>query len=235
MGDDAEGRLDELAERYRLSAFQRDRLTALLAVVGCDGHAPTAIKDPLLATDVHLADSLAALELGVFGDGQRLVDIGAGAGFPGLPLAIACPASSVVLVDSQMRKCAFMGRAAASSKLTNAEVVCRRIEEWNAGFLVHDIALARALAPQPVVLEYAAPLLRLGGLLIDWRGRRDSEEEAAADCAAVVLGMKREQIVRTVPFSEARDRHLHVFVKAEETPSRFPRRAGVARKRPLGC
>jgi 16S rRNA (guanine527-N7)-methyltransferase len=94
--------------------------------------------------------------------------------------------------------------------------------------------LARALAPQPVVLEYAAPLLRMGGTLIDWRGRRNADEERAAARAAQTLGLRLAEVRKVEPFPAATDRHLHVFVKDRETPDRFPRRAGIARKRPLG-
>jgi len=95
--------------------------------------------------------------------------------------------------------------------------------------------VARALAPQTVVLEYAAPLLRNGGALVDWRGRRSAEAEAQADRAATVLGLRRQEIRRVAPFEGATDHHLHVFTKVHETPPRFPRRAGIARKRPLGA
>jgi 16S rRNA (guanine527-N7)-methyltransferase len=95
--------------------------------------------------------------------------------------------------------------------------------------------VARALAPQPVVLEYAAPLLRIGGVLVDWRGRRDRERERQSAAAIQQLGLRSVQLRRTAPFEGARDRHLHVFEKVAITPARFPRRAGIARKRPLGC
>jgi 16S rRNA (guanine527-N7)-methyltransferase len=97
-----------------------------------------------------------------------------------------------------------------------------------------DVVTSRALAPQPVVLEYAAPLLRLGGTLVDWRGRRDPPGERAAERAAAVLGLRRVNVREVRPFARATDRHLHVFEKVSETPARFPRRTGVARKRPLG-
>jgi 16S rRNA (guanine527-N7)-methyltransferase len=110
-----------------------------------------------------------------------------------------------------------------------------RAEEWGDGSSHHDLVVARALAAQPVVLEYAAPLLKVGGALVDWRGKRMPEEEDLADRAAEALGLRRTEVRRVVPFAGARDHHLHVFVKVEETPARFPRRAGVARKRPLCC
>jgi 16S rRNA (guanine527-N7)-methyltransferase len=96
------------------------------------------------------------------------------------------------------------------------------------------VVVARALGSQPLVLEYAAPLLRVGGSLVDWRGRRDPREEARALAAAGELGMERAEVRRVTPFAGVRDRHLHVFVKTAPTPPRFPRRPGAARKRPLG-
>jgi 16S rRNA (guanine527-N7)-methyltransferase len=77
-------------------------------------------------------------------------------------------------------------------------------------------------------------LLRLGGLLVDWRGRRASEEERKALLAAGQLGLERLEIRKVVPFAGARDRHLHLYLKVTQTPLEFPRRAGIARKRPLG-
>jgi 16S rRNA (guanine527-N7)-methyltransferase len=116
----------------------------------------------------------------------------------------------------------------------NAHVICTRAEGWEEGRSRNDVVVARALAPQTVVLEYAAPLLRLGGSLVDWRGRRARPEEDAAARAAAELGLRRLEIRRVQPFAGARDHHLHLFAKVDETPARFPRRAGMARKRPLG-
>jgi 16S rRNA (guanine527-N7)-methyltransferase len=90
------------------------------------------------------------------------------------------------------------------------------------------------VASQPVVLEYAAPLLRLDGTLVDWRGKRVVAEERAAARAAEELGLALVSIEKVQPFKGARDRHLHLYVKVWETPLKFPRRPGMARKRPLG-
>lgn len=89
------------------------------------------------------------------------------------------------------------------------------------------------MAAQPIVLEYAAPLLRLGGALVDWRGRRDSEEERVAIETARLLGLKRDSVRRVRPYEGVRDHHLHIYTKIRETPEGFPRRAGMAGKRPL--
>jgi 16S rRNA (guanine527-N7)-methyltransferase len=206
----------------------------ILAVLAGDGRAPTTIRDPWRAVEAHLADSLTALGLGAVREAGRAADLGAGAGFPGLALAVALPLSEVCLVESQARKCAFMEQICAAAEIGNARVVCVRAEEWHDGLRDNDLVVARALAPQPVVLEYAAPLLRLGGTLVDWRGRREAAQERRAAAAGDELGLRLLEIRRVEPFEGARDHRLHVYLKVAETPPRFPRRAGVARKRPLG-
>jgi 16S rRNA (guanine527-N7)-methyltransferase len=227
--------LATLASRHGLTQEQSTQLAILIARLATDELAPTSVTAPLRAVDVHIADSLVALELELVRKAVQIAEIGAGAGFPGLALAVALPGSRVRLVESQARKCGFVERVAAEAGIENAEAVCARVEEWPEGIGAHDLVLARAVGPQPIVLEYAAPLLRLGGALVDWRGRRNPEEEHAATEAAEVLGLRRESICRVVPYEGARDHHLHVYLKGRETPDRFPRRAGMARKRPLAA
>ncbi|HEX4837199.1 MAG TPA: 16S rRNA (guanine(527)-N(7))-methyltransferase RsmG [Solirubrobacteraceae bacterium] len=225
--------LDRLAERYGLPGRQLDQLARIVGTLALDELAPTTVREPARAVDVHIADSLVALELEAVRVADRIADIGAGAGFPGLPLAVALPGSKVELVDSQARKCAFIERVTAAAGIENAEAVCARVEEWPEGIGAHDLVLARAVGAQPIVLEYAAPLLRLGGALVDWRGRREPEEERVAAEVAALLGLERESIRRVEPFEGVRDHNLHVYVKVGETPDRFPRRVGMARKKPL--
>jgi 16S rRNA (guanine527-N7)-methyltransferase len=233
MSDDITKRIHGLGRRYSLSAHAESQLAVILTGLAQDIQAPTSVREPAQAVDVHLADSLVALELNLVREARRIADIGAGAGFPGLALAVALTGSEVKLVDSQARKCAFVQRVAVAAGIENAEVVCARVEEWPEGIGAHDVVLARAVAPQPIVLEYAAPLLRLGGALVDWRGRRDPEEEQAGLVVGEILGFERESLRRFEPFEAARDHHLHVWVKTRETPDRFPRRVGMARKKPL--
>ncbi len=218
-----------------LSAAQQQQLTGVLELLERDEHAPTTVRAPEEAARTHVADSLAALGLDVVLDARQIADLGSGAGFPGLALAVALPDAHVSLVESQRRKCEFLARVCTATAIENASVVCSRAEEWREGASRNDVVVARALAPQAVVLEYAAPLLRLGGALVDWRGRRSPEAEAQASHAAQELGLRREAIHRVVPFAGATNHHLHVFAKVSETPPRFPRRAGIARKRPLGA
>jgi 16S rRNA (guanine527-N7)-methyltransferase len=236
IGEDDEGSLlAGLAARYGLSDGQVDQLGVILAVLASNELAPTTVREPRHALDVHLADSLVALELERVRGATRIADIGAGAGFPGLPLAVALASAEVRLVESQARKCGFIESIVAASRLTNAEVVCARAEQWPAGLGVNDLVVARAVGPQSVVLEYAAPLLRLGGALVDWRGRREPEEERSAAAAAELLGLRLESIRRVQPYEGVREHHLHVYLKVEETPERFPRRPGMARKKPLAA
>lgn len=225
--------IGDVGARYGLDSTQVGRLATILGVLSADKAAPTSVTDPARAVNVHLADSLVALDLGVVRGATSAVDIGAGAGFPGVPLAVALPSCEMALLESQARKCSYIQRVLVAVGIENARSVCARAEEWPQGVEAHDLALARALAPPPVVLEYAAPLLRVGGNLVDWRGRRDVSAEDAAARAALELGLELVAIRRVQPYEGARDHHLHVYVKARETPARFPRRAGMARKKPL--
>lgn len=199
-----------------------------------DAHAPTSARARGETVDVHIADSLVGLEVDALARAGRIADIGSGAGFPGIPLAVALPSAAVSLVESQSRRCVFLELAVAEAGTANAAVTCRRVEEWTEGQGRNDAVVARALAEQAVVLEYAAPLLRVGGAVVDWRGRRSSPDEERALRAAEQLGLEREEVRAVSPYPAAEDHHLHVYLKVRATPARFPRRAGVARRRPLG-
>ena len=183
----------------------------------------------------HLADALVALQLPEIAGADLLVDIGSGAGIPALPLAIALPSAKVTALAPMPERPHFVERTAARCGLSNVSVVAARAEAWADGLDRFGVVTARALAPLAVVAEYAAPLLRMGGVLVAWRGRRDPEDERAAATAAAELGLQPDRVVGVSPFAAAKHRHLHVLRKAAATPPRFPRRLGVARKRPLGA
>lgn len=224
----------QLALRYGLDEPKLDRLGVLLDGISSDPRSPTTVRDPAQALRQHIADSLVGLEVEGLRVAGKVADLGSGAGLPGLVLAIALPEAQVRLVESQASKCAYMAALSAKLGLTNVRIVCARAEEWADGIGQHDLVVSRALAAQQVVVEYAAPLLEMGGLLVEWRGRRQASEEAAAARAAEELGVRLLETRRVEPFAGALDRHLHVLEKVASTPGRFPRRAGVARKRPLG-
>lgn len=231
----AEREVGQLVERHRLPAAAATQIGALLTALADDPHAPTTVRAPDQAVHTHLADSLVALDLPEVRGATSIADLGAGAGFPGLPLAVALPQARVALVESTARKCAFIRATADAAGLTNVEVVAERAEAWSAGIGSRDLVTARALAPLAVLAEYAAPLLREGGMLVAWKGRRDRQEERDAAAAAEQLGLAVGEILPVQPYPGADHRHLHILRKVARTPDRFPRRPGMARKRPLGA
>jgi 16S rRNA (guanine527-N7)-methyltransferase len=212
----------------------------LLEALAAEPDPHTTVSSPPEAMDVHVADSLSGLEVEELGRARQIADVGAGAGFPGLVLAVALPRARVDLIESAGRKTAVIGRLAQAARISNARAVTARAEEWAAagaplgGAGAYDAVTARAVAALPVLVEYAAPLLREGGVLVAWKGARVPGEEAAGDAAASVVGLESERVLRVEPFEGARDRHLHVYRKVAPTPERFPRRPGMAAKRPLG-
>ncbi|MDX6671792.1 MAG: rRNA (guanine527-N7)-methyltransferase [Solirubrobacteraceae bacterium] len=229
----AEGRLGEVGERWGLDAAAIASLAAVLEALESDPHAPTTVHAPREAVDVHVADSLAALELQPVRAARVVADLGSGAGFPGFALAAALPDARVILVESARRKCEFLRRTAQAAGLATVEVVHARAEGWHDGLGACDLVTARALAALPVLAEYAAPLLAPGGALVAWKGRRDQAEEADGAAAAAELGLEAVEVRPVQPWPAARDRHLHVLRKVGPTPERYPRRAGMAAKRPL--
>lgn len=227
--------LSTLTRRYSLGAGAQAQLSGLLRALVEDPLASTSIRDPRRVLEDHLADSLVALELHEVRDAGLIADLGAGAGVPGLPLAIALPQARVSLVESSARKCEFIVRAIQACGLVNAAAVNTRAEAWPGGLERFDLITARAVAPLAVVAEYGAPLLRLDGALLAWRGRLDPDEDRSARRASAELGLEMADAVRVEPYRGALSRHLQLMVKIAPTPERFPRRAGMARKRPLGA
>jgi 16S rRNA (guanine527-N7)-methyltransferase len=226
--------IEAFARRYGLDRAAEGRLATLLDALTGDPLAPTSVRDPRRVLEDHLADSLVALDLAAVRNAAQIADLGSGAGVPGLPLAIALPGAEVYLVESNGRKCQFISRLIAACGLANATVVNARAEDWPDGLGRFDLVTARALAPLAVVAEYAAPLLRLGGTLLVWRGRRDPADEQSALVAAGELGLDMPEAIAVDPYPGAANRHLQPMIKRAPTPQRFPRRTGMARKRPLG-
>lgn len=202
----------------------------------------TAVRDLATAIDVHLADSLAGLDLSEFQRARLVVDLGSGAGFPGLPLAIARPDTTFVLVDSVRKKIDAVCQFVDTLGLENVECVWGRAEELSSAGTNYrercDVVTARALAPLAVLLEYASPLLRLGdaddtGFLVAWKGETEGAELTAAEAAAPLLGMTIEKSIDSTPYPESKNRQFVLAKKVAQCPDRFPRRPGVAVRRPL--
>jgi 16S rRNA (guanine527-N7)-methyltransferase len=211
-------------------------VAAILEALALEPDPHTTVIDPAEALDVHVADSLAGLEVAALREAAVIADLGAGAGFPGLILAAALPDARVDLIESASRKSAVIDRLAAAAGLADrARAVPARAEEWaaNAGAGAYDAVTARALAPLPVICEYAAPLLALDGVLVAWKGARDPDEEQGGERAAAELGLSPPEITASHPYRGSTNRHLYVYSKVMDTPGKYPRRAGVAAKRPI--
>jgi 16S rRNA (guanine527-N7)-methyltransferase len=195
----------------------------------------SSVTDPEQAGDVHLRDSLSAIGLEAVRYARAAVDIGSGAGYPGIPLAMGLPDTRFTLVDSVGKKARFAAGAAAELGLGNVETVGSRSEELASGEgrEAFDLALARAVAPLSVLAELASPLLSEGGALVAWKGAREEGEELRVEALADRLAMVPETVVRVSPYPGSRERHLYVIRKSGPTPEGLPRRPGMARKRPL--
>jgi 16S rRNA (guanine527-N7)-methyltransferase len=222
-------------ERFGLDQAVVAKLAALLTALAAEPDPHTSVSDPVAAADVHVADSLVALEAPGVRAAQAIADIGAGAGFPGLALAAALPSARVDLIESQRRKCAVIERLALAAGLDRARAVPARAEDWGAGegASAYDLVTARAVASLAVLVEYAAPLLTLDGTFIAWKGTPDPEEEDAGNRAASEVGLEPGVRLAVTPYPASTDRHLYLYRKSSPTPERFPRRPGMAAKRPL--
>jgi 16S rRNA (guanine527-N7)-methyltransferase len=201
-----------------------------------EGDAPVSPRSAERARQVHIADSLSGLDFTELTEARRIADLGSGAGLPGLVLAASLPEARVELIESVSRKCSFLRRAIERLGLANAEVVCARAESWAdaEGREAYDAIAARAIGRLPTVAELASPLLRDGGHLLSWRGRRDPDEEARLARAAARLALEPVEVKAVTPYPGSRDRHIHLVRKNGPTPEDLPRRPGMAAKRPFG-
>jgi 16S rRNA (guanine527-N7)-methyltransferase len=184
--------------------------------------------------DKHVQDSQEVLNYACL-DNLQIVDMGSGAGFPGLILAMHCPAAQFTLVESDNKKSAFLERTAQKLGLSNVQVVPRRLEELgrdNSFRESFDIVTARALAALNILLEYGIPLLKTDGVGWFWKGIKADEEVQQAQRALQLLQAQVETVY-WYRLIEERDRALVKVVKQGPTPAQYPRRIGVPSKRPL--
>ena len=197
----------------------------------------TSDRDEIIVE--HLLDSLSCFIVKDLWQARTVVDVGAGAGLPGIPLAIVRPGLRVALLETTEKKARFLNHAQDVLGLCNLEVLHERAEE--AGRKpdrreASDLATARALASLSVVVEYCAPLVRPGGVILAMKARLSEEELSTGVAASHDLGAELRE-VRVVEHEDQlpqKERRIVVFDKVGRTPRKFPRRVGVAKKRPLG-
>lgn len=181
----------------------------------------------------HFADSLRPLALGLIRIPASLIDVGSGAGFPGLPLAIAQPGLSVTLLETQRKRCGFLEAVVEGLQLKNVQVVWGRAEDLAHSRLREqfDYAAARAVAPLPVLAEYLLPFVKLKGRVLCWKGPGILEEQPAGERASKLLGGELADLVDLgLP---GRDSMIQIIRKLSKTPGQYPRKAGTPTKNPL--
>jgi 16S rRNA (guanine527-N7)-methyltransferase len=213
----------------------REALRQVLELLASERASVSSVVDER-AWQVHVADSLTGLDLAELREARAVADVGAGAGFPGLALAVALPAARVDLIESVGRKCDFMRRAIAVAGIGNARVLEQRSEDLAAGEgrESYDVVTARAVGRLSTLAELASPLLKPNGVLVAWKGKRDQDEEAQLARAAESLAMTPEQILAVGDRAGSQHRHLHLIRKTAPTPPNLPRNPGIAKKRPKG-
>lgn len=196
----------------------------------------TAITAPKEVAIKHIVDSLSCYKAELFKDGTSLIDVGTGAGFPGLPLKIFCPSLKLTLLDSLNKRIKFLQLVVDELGLKKVEAVHARSEEaarnkkYREKF---DLATARAVARLPIICEYCLPFVKPGGTFIALKGRQYEEETIEAQKAVKILG---GEITATLPVKlpEIEDKRAVIYIKKiKTTPKTYPRKAGTPERNPI--
>ena len=187
----------------------------------------------------HVLDSLSCFLHEALIRARRVADVGSGGGLPGIPIKIVRPDLATTLVESTGKKATFLRHAVDNLCLRDVEVANTRVEDLGrttAHRGAYDVVTCRAVASLSVVAEYCVPLLRTGGCAIAMKGRLDPEELAEGHGALEALGARVAETTRVPMLPEVgeKERYLVILEKIKEIPPRYPRRAGIAAKRPLG-
>ena len=196
----------------------------------------TALTAPEDVAVKHIIDSLTAYDAALFDGARTLIDVGTGAGLPGIPLAVYAPHLTVTLLDSLNKRVRFLTEVTAAMGLQNVRCIHARAEEAARTAehrAAYDIAVSRAVARLTVLLEYTLPFVRVGGTLLALKGRAYAEEQKEARRAAGVLGGGRIT-ARPVHLPGLDDvRAILTVTKERQTPAAYPRGGGAPTRRPL--
>lgn len=195
----------------------------------------TAIRDVQQIRIKHFLDSLTCLSV-IRGSGERIIDVGTGAGFPGLPLKIIYPTIQLTLVESVGKKADFCRHLIQVLRLESVQVIQERAEtvgRMPAHRQQYDWAVARAVAIMPVLVEYLLPLVRVGGAMLAMKGESAPAETHQAEYAIRLLGGHLRKLTPITLPTVVEERYLVVVDKVASTPDAYPRRVGIPAKRPL--
>jgi 16S rRNA (guanine527-N7)-methyltransferase len=196
----------------------------------------TAIRDSEGIRTKHFLDSFSCSLAWKENPPKRLIDVGTGAGFPGIPLKILYPSMALTLVESVGKKAAFCRHVVEVLKLENVEVITVRAEELGQTpnqRETFDWAVARAVAPLPVLAEYLLPLVKVGGRMLAQKGHSGPAEAHATEKVMKLLGGQMRQLIPVTLPGVVEERYLVVVDKVAATPPQYPRKPGFPAKKPL--
>jgi 16S rRNA (guanine527-N7)-methyltransferase len=196
----------------------------------------TAIRDPEGIRVKHFLDSFSCVLAWKEQPPRRLIDVGTGAGFPGIPLKILYPSMQLTLVESVGKKTAFCQHVTQTLKLEDVQVVTARAEEVGqlaAHREAYQWAVARAVANMSVLVEYLLPLVRVGGAIIAQKGQSGPAEAHKAEEAMHLLGGRLRQLIPVTLPGVVEERYLVITDKIAASPPQYPRHAGIPAKKPL--
>ncbi|KTB48459.1 16S rRNA (guanine(527)-N(7))-methyltransferase RsmG [Dehalogenimonas alkenigignens] len=220
----SEGQLEQFERYFQLLAEWNSRINL------------TSVIEYEAVQSIHFLDSLSIAAAGISLNGRRVIDVGTGAGFPGVPLKIAFPEIELTLLEATGKKAAFLTETAAQLQLKNVAIINARAEDAACQpehRERYDLVVARALAPLNVLCELCLPFCALNGRFVAWKKGDITAETDAAGLALRILGGDLRQIVEIDAQILGGERKLIVAAKSSLTPPEYPRRSGLPAKKPL--
>ena len=192
----------------------------------------TAITDPEEVIKKHFVDSITIKKY--IKEENRLIDVGTGAGFPGIPLKIVDKSIKLTLLDSLNKRINFLNEIIEKLNLKEVNTIHSRAEEYakNKARESYDVAVSRAVADLPILLEYLMPYVKLNGICICMKGPKAQEELERSKKAINILGGKLEKVEK-ITIDEEMERNLIIIRKIQDTPNKYPRKAGIPTKNPI--
>ena len=195
----------------------------------------TGIEDEKEVFIKHFLDSVSAVTKGYIKNGMSLIDVGTGAGFPGMPLRICLPELKVTLLDSLNKRVDFLKQVCDKLKINNVTAIHGRAETYGQNEMYRnqfDFVVSRAVAELPILMEYCVPFAKVNGYFVSYKGKKQEEEVKLAENAFHELSAKFDHLDK-FSLREKEERYLLFIRKVEETNSKYPRKEGKPKKKPL--